>query len=374
MSIFDKLRGQLIDIIEWNQASNDERLAWRFPRHDNEIKNGAKLIVREGQVAVFVNEGQLADLFEPGTYTLETKNLPILSTLKGWKYGFESPFKAEVYFVSTRRFTDQKWGTKNPIMIRDKEFGPVRIRAFGTYATRVSEAGKFLRELIGTDPSFEVYEISGQLRSLIVTRVTDALASSGLPVLDMAANQDELSKYIIERITPDMAEMGLSVPMFFVENVSLPPNLEEVLDKRASMGILGNLDNYMKFQAAESMPEAMKNPGGMGAMGAQMAAGFGMGQQFSKAFSPDQQQPQQGGGAVPPPLPGAVKVAYFAAIDGAQAGPFNMEELKAKTQGGAITRETLVWKEGMANWTKAGDVEELKVLFASVPPPLPPAM
>src|SRR5262245_52274631 len=182
MGLFDKLRGELIDIIEWNESGDSQLLAYRFPRYNNEIKYGAKLVVREGQAAVFVNQGQLADVFPPGTYTLETRNLPILSTLLGWMYGFESPFKAEVYFVSTRRWTDQKWGTQNPIMLRDPEFGPVRLRAFGTYAIQVSDPATFLRQLIGTDPSFETFEIAGQLRSLIVAHFTDVLGKMHVSV------------------------------------------------------------------------------------------------------------------------------------------------------------------------------------------------
>src|SRR3954454_24648245 len=194
MGLFDKLRGELIDIIEWNEASDSQLLAYRFPRYNNEIKYGAKLVVREGQAAVFVNQGQLADRFPPGTYTLATRNLPIPSTLLGWMYGFESPFKAEVYFVSTRRWTDQKWGTQNPIMLRDPEFGPVRLRAFGTYAIQVADPATFLKQLIGTNSRFTVDEINNQLRDMMVARFADVLGESKIPALDLAANQDELGK------------------------------------------------------------------------------------------------------------------------------------------------------------------------------------
>src|SRR5882724_4964824 len=194
MSLLDKLRGEFIDIIERTEPSQNEILAYRFPRYNNEIKNGAKLTVREGQAAVFVNEGQIADVFPPGMYTLDTKNLPILSTLKGWKYGFNSPFKAEVYFVSTRQWTDQKWGTQNPFMLRDAEFGPVRIRAFGTYVFKVTDPGTFLKELVATDPSFEAYEISSQFRNVIVSRFIDALGSSRIPMLDLAGNYDRVGR------------------------------------------------------------------------------------------------------------------------------------------------------------------------------------
>ena len=194
MGMLDKLRGEFIDIIEWTEPAHSEILAYRFPRHNNEIKMGAQLTVREGQNAVFVNEGKLADVFAPGRYWLETQNLPILSTLKGWKYGFSSPFKAEVYFVSMKQWTDQKWGTANPVMMRDPEFGPVRIRAFGTYAMHVVDAGVFIQQVVATEPSFENLEISNQLRNVIVPRITDAIAKSRLPVLELAGNYDKLSR------------------------------------------------------------------------------------------------------------------------------------------------------------------------------------
>ncbi len=264
MGLFDKLRGEFIDIIEWTQPSDSEVLAYRFPRYDNEIKMGAKLTVREGQAACFVNEGQLADVYAPGMYTLETQNMPILSTLKGWKYGFHSPFKAEVYFISTKRWTDQKWGTQNPIMLRDPEFGPVRVRAFGTYAIQVNDPATFLRQLVATDPSFETYEITAQLRNTIVARFTDALGRAKVAVLDLAGNYDRIAKVALEGIAPDLAQMGLALPAFYIENVSLPPEVEQALDTRTKMGVLGDLNQYTKFQAANAIPEAAANPGGMG--------------------------------------------------------------------------------------------------------------
>src|SRR5439155_1361825 len=204
MAVMDKLRGEFIDIIEWTESAQSEVLAYRFPRYNNEIKMGAQLVVREGQNAVFVNEGQLADVFKPGMYTLSTENMPILSTLRGWKYGFQSPFKAEVYFISMRQWTDQKWGTQNPFMVRDAEFGAVRIRAFGTYAMHVSDPATFLRQLVVTDPSFEAYEISGQLRNTIVSRFVDVIGQAKIPVLDLAGNYDKISKIAREAIAPDL--------------------------------------------------------------------------------------------------------------------------------------------------------------------------
>src|SRR5687767_7308971 len=226
MSIWDKLKNELIDIIEWTDDSANT-MVWRFPRHQNEIKYGAQLTVRESQQAVFVNEGQIADVFSPGRYKLETQNVPILSTLKGWKYGFNSPFKAEVYFINTKNFTDQKWGTKNPIMLRDAEFGPVRLRAFGTFALKVTDGGKFIKEIAGTQAHFTTEEITEQLRNLIVTRFTDTVGESKIPVLDLAANYDELSKFIYAKINPEFNEYGLEVTKFLVENISLPTEVEQ---------------------------------------------------------------------------------------------------------------------------------------------------
>ncbi|HEX8341437.1 MAG TPA: SPFH domain-containing protein [Tepidisphaeraceae bacterium] len=362
MAIWDKLRGELIDIIEWLDDSRDT-MVYRFQRYDNEIKNGAQLIVREGQMAAFVSEGQLADVFNPGTYTLETKNLPILATLKGWKYGFSSPFKAEVYFVSTRTFTDRKWGTKNPIMLRDPEFGPTRLRAFGTFAIRVSDTPVFLRQLVGTDNRFTTDEIGEQLRDLVTARFADALGEAKIPALDLAANQDEIGKVLIGRVNGDFAAMGLQIASLVVENISLPSEVEAALDKRTSMGVIGNLDAYAKFQAAQAMEKAAENPNGMAGMGAGMGAGFAMANQMGNAFS--------GGGHAasgPPPIP---TVSYYAAINGQQQGPFELTALRAQVAGGQLQRNTLVWKQGMPNWTPAEQVDELKPLFESLPPPLP---
>lgn len=222
MSFIDKLRGQLIDIVEFLDDSRDT-IVWRFPRQGNEIKNQAKLVVREGQVAVFENEGQIADVFTPGTYTLETQNMPILSTLKGWKYGFNSPFKAEVYFVATRQFTDFKWGTQNPITLRDPEFGMVRLRAFGTYALQVNDAATLLRQLVGTDSAFRTDEVGEFFRQNIVSHLGPAFAASGLAVLDLAANQHSLGGTLAAELSKSLAEYGVTVPRFVIENVSLPP-------------------------------------------------------------------------------------------------------------------------------------------------------
>src|SRR5580693_4097150 len=219
MGIFNKLRNELIDIIQWTDDSQNT-LVWRFPRYENEIKNGAQLIVRESQVAVFVLQGQLADVFQPGTHTLVTQNLPILSKLRGWKYGFESPFKAEVYFVSTKVFTDRKWGTPNPIMLRDPEFGMVRLRAFGTFALRVKYPPVFLRELVSTSSVFTLDNIEGQLRDLVTSRFADAVGSSKIAALDLAGNYGQISGVITDKIQPEFAAFGLELVKLLIENVS----------------------------------------------------------------------------------------------------------------------------------------------------------
>ncbi|MFQ5571496.1 MAG: SPFH domain-containing protein [Rhodothermales bacterium] len=365
MSLWNKIKGEFIDIIEWLDESHDT-LVYRFERYGNEIKYDAKLVVREGQSAIFINEGQLADVFPPGTYSLTTQNLPILSTLKGWKYGFESPFKAEVYFVSTRQFTDQKWGTKNPVMLRDPEFGPLRLRAFGTYAVRVKDPATFLREIVGTSGHFTTDGITDQLRNLVVTRFTDTVAESKLAVLDMAANYNELGDFVSEKIGPEFEEYGLELTKLLVENISLPPAVEEALDKRASMGVIGNLGAYTQFQAAQAMEKAAETPGGLAGGGMGLGMGFGMASQMAQSMA----QPQQmGGPSAPPPIP---TIAYYVAAGGQQTGPYDMQTLQQQAQQGTLTRDSLVWKQGMAQWTKAGDVEELQSVFGAVPPPLPP--
>ncbi|MCA9242784.1 MAG: SPFH domain-containing protein [Phycisphaerales bacterium] len=361
MSFWQKLKGELIDIIEWTDPTSNT-MVYRFERYGNEIKHGAKLVVREGQAAAFVNEGKLADVFTPGTHTLNTSNLPILSTLQGWKYGFESPFKAEVYFTSTRRFTDLKWGTKNPIMLRDAEFGPIRLRAFGSYTIRVNDPGQFLKEIVGTDGHFTTDDITNQLRNMIVARFADILGESKIPALDLAANYDELGKFITGRIQNEFTTYGLELSQLMIENISLPPAVEEVLDKRTSMGVVGDISKYTQFQAAEAMKAAAENPGGMASGGMGMGMGFAMANQMGAAMSGQSAPPS------PPPIPG--QPSFYAAIDGQQAGPFDANGLRQQIGAGKITADTLVWCNGMATWTPAGQVDGLKGSFGG-PPPLP---
>nr|MDT0660143.1 SPFH domain-containing protein [Micromonospora sp. DSM 115978] len=403
MGLFGKLRGELIDIIEWLDESRDT-LVWRFPRHDNEIKMGARLVVRESQAAVFVNEGSIADTFEPGTYTLETRNLPVLSTLKGWKYGFESPFKAEVYFVNTRQFTDLKWGTQNPVIVRDAEFGMVRLRAFGAYALRVVDPEKLLRELAGTDAQFRTDEVQEYLRQVIVARMSNALATAGVSVLDLAAHQSALGERLAEALTGELAGVGIEIPAFVIENISLPPEVEQAVDRRSQLGIVGDLASYTQLQAADALRDAVRNPGGGASEGLGLGLGVAMGQRMAAGLAPPTSQgpptpgtnspdpvapnasggsvapsasggsvaPSAGGGAAggPPPLPNQEQ--WYAGIGGQQHGPFDRTGLAERVSGGAVTATTLVWRAGMAAWTPAGEVPELAALLGSVPPPLPP--
>jgi membrane protease subunit (stomatin/prohibitin family) len=378
----DRVRGQFIDIVEFLDDSRDT-IVWRFPRQGNEIKMGAKLVVREGQVAVFENEGKIADVFTPGTYTLETQNLPILSDLMGWKYGFNSPFKAEVYFVATRQFTDFKWGTQNPITLRDPEFDMVRLRAFGTYTLVVDDAAKLLRQLVGTDPQFRTEEVSEFLRQTIVGKLGPALASAKVPVLDLAANQEAIAEGLAIGLTKSLSEMGIRIPRFVIENISLPPEVEAALDKRTSMGVVGNLADYTKFQAANAIEDAANNPSG-GNSGLGIGVGVALGQQVAASLNqPTPPQPvsptQSPGGAVPPPLPpplppalpGAAAALYIA-VNGQQVGPVTVGDLPARIASGELTRDTLVWRQGMPAWVAASAVDDVAALFATVAPPLPP--
>ncbi len=371
MGLFDKLKHELIDIIEWVDTSTDI-MVWKFPRFQNEIKMNAKLTVREGQAAIFLNEGQLADVFMAGMHTLQTQNMPVLSTLKGWKYGFDSPFKADIYFVNLRQFTNQKWGTKNPVMLRDAEFGPVRIRANGSFAFKIKDPAIFYKEVSSTNPEFTVDEIYEQLRNLAVSRGMDAIAESKIAILDLTQNYDEVSKHIAEKVKPEFAELGLDLTKFLIENISVPPEVEAAIDKRSSMGIIGNMGAFNQYQAGVSMEDAAKNQNGGGIMGAGIGAGmgFGMMNQMNNAFANNQNQnfnAQSGSNNPPPPPPVS---SYFVAVNGQQTGPFNLQQLQAMAQSGQFTKQSQVWKNGMAAWAAAEQQSELAGLFALVPPPI----
>jgi len=381
MSIWDKLFGEFVDIIEWTDSSVDT-MVYRFQRYGNEIKFGAKLTVRESQVAVFVSEGEIADILGPGLYELETKNLPILSTLQHWYHGFESPFKAEVYFFNMRQFTDLKWGTKNPIMMRDKEFNMVRLRTFGTYTIRIDDPSKFIREIVGTDGLFTVDEISSQLRNLIVTRYTDILGSADIPVLDLAGNQGQLGELLTQRIGPEFKDYGLELTQVLVENISLPAEVEKALDKRTSMGMIGDLNKYIQFGAGESM---INNTGGGGTGNAiEMGLGFAMANKMAHDFD----KPALGSAATsqtsasqtintipsPPPLP---DTNWHVAIDRKTVGPLDLSQLQQLASNRQISPGSLAWIDGMNERQSIESIKALEGLFddanssASTPPKLP---
>lgn len=373
MGLFDKLRSEFIDIVEWIDDSRNT-LVWRFPRYQNEIKQGAKLIVRPGQLAVFVNEGKLADTFEPGTYELNTQNLPILSTLRGWKYGFNSPFKAEVYFVSTRVVTDLKWGTPNPVMLRDSEFGPIRLRAFGTYTLRATNPQALLKELVGADGVFETDELAELMRSIINEAIANLLGSAKIAALDLASNYRELSeqlrKMVVERIDD---EYGLDVPQLFIVNVSFPPEVEAALDKRTSMGVIGDLNRFQQYQMGNAMMAAAENPSGGGASaGMGMGMGFAMAQQLAQNLGAAPGMAPGGAmGGMPPPPP---MMLFHTTTNGATQGPFNPQQLAQAAQAGQLTPQTMVWSQGMAGWQPAAQVPQLAGLFGAMPPPPPPTV
>jgi len=370
MRLFNKIRGEFIDIIEWLDDSNDT-MAYRFDRYNNEIKNGAKLTVREGQIAVFINEGQIADVFKPGMYELTTANLPILSTLKGWKYGFNSPFKAEVYFISTRNITDQKWGTKNPIILSDMRFGMLEIRAFGTYVIRVKDAPVFIKKIVGTDGHFTTDEIADQLKSMIVTRFTDAVGEANLPIENYASNVNEISEYVHVVIGPEFEQYGIEVTKFLIENISMPEEIKKEIFELSRLNAI-DLNKLAQIKAAKAMEKAAENQSGTAGAGMGMGMGFAMANQMGQSFTGGQQQPpknQQTSPTTPPPLPPVL--TFHVVINGQQAGPYDINSLKQMVMQNQFTKDILVWREGMANWTAAGKVPELNIIFGSVPPPIP---
>jgi len=291
MGLMDYLKTQFIEIIEWQDDSRDT-ISFRFPDQDREIKNGAQLIVRESQTAQFIYLGQFGDTFGPGKYTLTTDNIPILSTLKGWKYGLHSPFKADLYYVNTRLFTGNKWGTANPIMLRDPDFGIVRARAYGIFDFKVTDVKVFLKEVAGTDDHFRLDEFSDTMRSRIVSVFTNALAAAKVPVLDVAARYAELGTALLPLINPEVtAKYGIEIASFVVENVSVPPEVEQAIDKRSSMAAIGNLNDYIKLQMAQSLTMPGSNASGFAGVGAGLGAGLTLGQQVAAALNQPQATP-----------------------------------------------------------------------------------
>jgi membrane protease subunit (stomatin/prohibitin family) len=360
MSFVDKLRGELVDIIEWLDDSR-QTLVWRFPRYHNQIKNGARLIVRPGQTAVFVHQGKVADVFDTGVHILSTENLPVLGTLQGWKHGFESPFKAEVYFVATRQITELKWGTPNPVIMRDTDFGPIRVRAFGTFTLKAANPKALLTELVGTDAAFDADEISVLLRSVINTCFAELVANAGISILDLASNYSDLSERLRrEALARVDTEYGLDIPQLYIVNISLPEEVERALDARSSMGVLGDLARYQQYQLGQSIPVAAENPaGGLAAAG----VGLGMGMAYA--------------GGMPAAPAGKAAVAadavWHVVVAGHSQGPMTLGQVGELAASGRMDGGTLVWTRGMTAWRPAAEIPPLAGLFPSVPPPLPPA-
>lgn len=355
MTLRDFIKGELIDIVEWLESSTDA-MVWRFDRPNNEIKNGAQLVVRPGQVAVFVDQGTVADVFEPGRHELTTENLPVLSRLRGWKHGFASPFKADVVFVSTRQFVSNKWGTKQPVMTRDPELGPVRLRVFGTYAVRVNDAESFVRELVGANSSFTIGQISEQLRDLVVARFSELLGENTIPVLQLAANYRELGDLVAQRLVPELGKLGVELTKVVVESIALPDEVAATLDQRTRIGLIGgDMGAYAQLLTADAVRDAARNQGAGGA-GAAVGVGLGMAQQLAAAAG----QAARGAGS-PPPLPASA--GFFIGVDGKAQGPFDAMGLAQRAKDGVLRADSLVWREGMAAWAAAERVPEVAALL-----------
>ncbi len=387
-NIKQQIGSQFIEIIEWLDETNDT-LVWRFPVYNQEIKMNAQLTVRENQNALFINEGKAADLFTPGRYQITTQNIPILTTLRGWKYGFQSPFKAEVYFFNTRLYTDLKWGTANPVMMRDADFGMIRVRAFGTYAMRIVDPKLFFEAIVGTQGLTTTEEITGQLRSIILSRLSDAIAESKIPALDLASQYDELSAHGRKVIGTEFASFGLELSRFFIENISLPEEVEAAIDQRSKLGVLGDrMAQYTQLQAAEAIKVAAENPGGLAGAGVGLGAGVGMGQIMGQAMqgvaggAPAAAAPPPAPGApVPPPPPGAAAPPpppapaaprWSLAVGGQTYGPYTDEALRAMIAAGQVAPNTMAWHPGAAGWAPLRTYPGFGEASGTPPPPPPP--
>lgn len=339
MALWDFLKGELIEIIEWTDDSRDT-LSWRFPDDDKAIKNGAQLIVRESQVAQFVYLGEFGDTFGPGKHSLVTDNIPILTRLKSWKFGLESPFKADVYFLNTRLFTGNKWGTSNPIMMRDPDFAIVRVRAFGTYDFRITDPKLFLKEVAGSDHNFRLDEFSEAMRSRIVSVFSDALATSKVPVMDVATRYSELGDALLPLINPVIsAKYGIEVASFICENVSVPPEVEEAIDTRASMAAVGNLNDYVKYQMGQGMEKG--EGGGAGGMATELAVGLAIAQQMVQqqggvlggAAAPAAAPPAPAGGGIPELMEPSQVAEILGVSEGDVINTIEAGDLRAKKIG-----------------------------------------
>ena len=356
MGLLDKLRAELIDIVEWVDDGR-HTLVWRFPRYHNQIKNGAQLIVRPGQTAVFVHEGRIADTFAPGTHRLETSNLPLLSTLQGWAHGFDSPFKAEVYFFATRQVTDLKWGTPNPVIVNDPELGPLRVRAFGSYTLKARDPRRILTELVGTGPSYQADEITELLRSIVSHEFGVMVARAGIRLADLSSNQGALSERLRAAVLARVDdEYGLDIPQLFIVNISVPEEVEKALDARSSMRVIDDLAAYQQYQVGAATKVAAANPAGGIAAG---GIGMGMGIAMANRMGTGAQTPAVPQSPPPPPAPPAWHVVQ----NGQATGPFTMDDLARAAATGTLRGDTLVWTVGMASWVPVSQVPQLAELF-----------
>jgi membrane protease subunit (stomatin/prohibitin family) len=376
MGIWDRIVGQakaqFLDVIQWLDNTNDT-LVWRFPIHDQAITSSSKVIVREGQAAVFIAEGKMSDVFAPGTYTLDTPNTPVWSFFQSIAYGMETPYKGDILFVSTRQFTNQGWGTQAPFMMRDPEFGPVRVRAFGSFAFRVVDPAKFIREIVGTDGHFTTEEISGQLKKQLVAAITTGIASSGTPLLDLVGNYQSLGDTVRKQIDPQMKETyGLALTDLTIGNIGLPEEVEKALDQRSKMGILGNLNAYAQLNAAEAIKTAAANPG-MGGAGVGMGVGMGMGQMMAgmmQGMGQNMGQPA----AAPPPAPGMMPPPpptttwHYSGPAGQSQG--TLDQIVAAVLANPSAAHH-VWQPGWPGWKAAQEVPEIAGRL-HLPPPPPP--
>lgn len=364
MGLFDRILGEFIDVIEWVDNTQDT-IIWKFPRFQNAIKMGAKLTVRESQQAIFVNEGTIADVYKPGMYTLTTQNMPLMTTLNSWKMGFNSPFKADVFYVSTKQFLNLKWGTQNPIIVNDDRFGMIELRAFGSYSFQINDGAKFLKEVAGTNTEFTTESIAGQLRSILINKFTDLLAESGVMIEKAASNLEEFSKAGMEKLQEDFNAYGITITKFLVENISMPEDLKKEIFEYSRLDKI-NMQKLAQMKTAKSIEIAAENPGGIAGIGVGMGAGVGIGNMMSGAFN-QMQNNNAPVNNVPPPI-----TQFFVAVNGQQSGPFGVDQLQGLVQNGTIGRDTLVWKTGMAEWAKASTVAEFASIFTNVPPPPPP--
>jgi membrane protease subunit (stomatin/prohibitin family) len=362
--MFNKLFAEFIDIIEWTDKDN-QTLVHRFERYNNEIKNGAQLVVRPGQLAVLVSEGQLGDTYQPGTHRLTTSNMPITTTLSSWKYGFESPFKVEVYFFSTRIFSNLKWGTATPVIKRDAELGVVRLRARGQFSIQViGTPSKLLTDFVGTKPNFTMDDIFDYLRSNVVMAFADMVASDNISLYDLATKYQDYTIKLQELAQELFGKTGFGVPLLTIDAITVPEEVEALIDKRSGMGIMGQ-PNFITFQAGLSMTDGQ----GGNSLAAD-AVGLGMGLNLANQVMAGQTRAASAPGAMPPPLPQTGEPFYWAAGQ-TQNGPNSMAELTALIQNQTIKADTLLWQKGMAAWTPASQVPALSHLFGQTPPPIP---